>query len=107
MNDLRSRSGEPIVRMLSNQTASVRSVQGEWTPLTWLPSAQNAAWSQLPQPEFSPHRTAELSAQDYILLNSVDVDADESAATAAGRRRTESAAAASDEENREQAKIVV
>ncbi|KAI6183231.1 L51-S25-CI-B8 domain-containing protein [Aphelenchoides bicaudatus] len=70
MNDLRSRSGEPIVKFLSAQMPEVKSIQGAWNPLTWQDTKQNAAWPDLPQPEFSTHRSAKLSATEYILLNS-------------------------------------
>ena len=70
MNDLRSRSGEPIVKFLSAQMPEVKSIQGAWDPLTWQDTKQNVAWPNLPQPEFSTHRSAKLSATEYILLNS-------------------------------------
>lgn len=69
MNDLRNRSGEPIVKFLSAQMPEVKSIQGEWNPLTWQDPKQNAAWPNLPQPEFSVHQTTQISATEYILMN--------------------------------------
>lgn len=70
MNDLRSRSGEPIVKFLSSQLPEVKSIQGQWTPITWQDTKQNAEWSKLPVEEFSTHKTPKMSATDYVLLNS-------------------------------------
>jgi len=70
INDLRSRSGEPIVKFMSSQMPEVKSIQGQWNPLTWQDTKQNAAWPNLPQPEFSEFKSAKLSATDYVLLNS-------------------------------------
>jgi hypothetical protein len=70
LNDLRNRSGEPIVKFESAQMPEVKSIQGAWSPLTWQDTKQNAAWPNLPQAEFSTHRSAQISATDYVLLNS-------------------------------------
>lgn len=70
MNDLRSRSGEPIVKFMSSQMPEVKSTQGQWSPLTWQDTEQNAEWSNLPVPKFSQYKTAKISATDYVLLNS-------------------------------------
>ncbi|KAI6230164.1 L51-S25-CI-B8 domain-containing protein [Aphelenchoides fujianensis] len=74
VNDLRSRSGEPIVKFVAAQTAELKSIQGQWTPQTWQPTAQNAAWGALPRAEFSAHQTAELTATDFVLDRSVPAD---------------------------------
>jgi len=72
INDLRSRSGEPIVKFVSAQTAECKSMQGEWSPVLWQDSRQNAAYPNLPQPEFSTYRTGKMSATEYILAHSVE-----------------------------------
>uniref|UniRef100_A0A7E4W1I3 Large ribosomal subunit protein mL43 n=1 Tax=Panagrellus redivivus TaxID=6233 RepID=A0A7E4W1I3_PANRE len=64
INLLRTRSGEPIVKFESPQTAQVPSIQGQWNTLTWANPAQNAV--ELPAPEFNVYRTPKLSATEYI-----------------------------------------
>ncbi|KAK0426382.1 hypothetical protein QR680_009681 [Steinernema hermaphroditum] len=64
VNLLRTRSGLPIVRFESRQTASCKSVQGQWNPTTWIAPEQNAA--QLPDERFSSHRTSVITATEYI-----------------------------------------
>ncbi|KAI6198161.1 L51-S25-CI-B8 domain-containing protein [Aphelenchoides besseyi] len=82
LNDLRSRSGEPIVKFVSNQTAENKSIQGQWTPQTWQSTEQNVYWSELPQAKFSPHRTTEITATDYVLDKSVPINGTEEPVTA-------------------------
>ncbi|EYC12190.1 hypothetical protein Y032_0048g1658 [Ancylostoma ceylanicum] len=65
VNLLYSRSGQPVVKLTSPQNSASPSVQGEWTPVTWLPSRMNNA--ALPQPEFSRHKTSKVTATDYLL----------------------------------------
>uniref|UniRef100_A0AC34QE94 Exoribonuclease phosphorolytic domain-containing protein n=1 Tax=Panagrolaimus sp. JU765 TaxID=591449 RepID=A0AC34QE94_9BILA len=65
INMLRTRSGEPIVKFESAQTAHCRSVQGEWSTLTWLDPKQNSV--DLPNKEFSVFKTADVSATEYLL----------------------------------------
>lgn len=65
VNLLRTRSGEPIVKFESPQTSQIRSVQGEWSTLTWLDSKQNSV--PLPSKEFSIFKTAEISATEHLM----------------------------------------
>ena len=74
VSNLKSRSGLPIVKFESAQTAQCKSVQGQWTPLLWRDPRQNAV--QLPHPEFSKHKSAEMSATEFILQNVVCVEAE-------------------------------
>ncbi|KJH51123.1 hypothetical protein DICVIV_02682 [Dictyocaulus viviparus] len=55
---LYSRSGLPVVKFESLQSAVSPSVQGEWSPMTWLSPRMNTA--NLPDPEFSRHKTTKL-----------------------------------------------
>uniref|UniRef100_A0A915AIW9 Large ribosomal subunit protein mL43 n=1 Tax=Parascaris univalens TaxID=6257 RepID=A0A915AIW9_PARUN len=64
MNLLRTRSGLPIVKLESRQTAAVSSVQGAWNPLLNIDSEQNIA--DLPQKKFSTHRSNQQTATEYI-----------------------------------------
>ncbi|CAD5212298.1 unnamed protein product [Bursaphelenchus xylophilus] len=72
MNDLRCRSGEPIVKLKSLQTAQIKSVQGEWSPLDKLDVTQNIYHGNLPQPQFNEPLTTEISATEYVMRNSVE-----------------------------------
>ncbi|CAB3408811.1 unnamed protein product [Caenorhabditis bovis] len=65
-----SRSGTPVVKLESRQSSVTPSIQGPWTPITWLPSAMNSV--PLPSPEFSKHKSCELSATEYFLQKSTD-----------------------------------
>ncbi|RCN29336.1 hypothetical protein ANCCAN_24903, partial [Ancylostoma caninum] len=65
VNLLYSRSGQPVVKLTSPQNSASPSIQGEWTPVTWLPSRMNNV--ALPQPEFSKHKTCKVTATDYLL----------------------------------------
>uniref|UniRef100_A0A1I7TTJ2 Large ribosomal subunit protein mL43 n=1 Tax=Caenorhabditis tropicalis TaxID=1561998 RepID=A0A1I7TTJ2_9PELO len=60
-----SRSGEPVVKLESRQSALVPSIQGQWTPITWLPTAMNT--EELPSRQFSAHKSTSTSATEYIL----------------------------------------
>lgn len=74
VNDLRSRSGEPIVKLSALQTAQVKSIQGQWTPLTHQNPLQNLSHASFPQPEFSDALSTEVSATEYVLLNSEPIN---------------------------------
>ncbi|VDN25758.1 unnamed protein product [Cylicostephanus goldi] len=65
VNLLYSRSGEPVVKLESRQSSPTPSIQGEWTPVTWLPPRMNKA--ELPDPEFSKHKTCNVTATEYLL----------------------------------------
>uniref|UniRef100_A0A914P8T4 Large ribosomal subunit protein mL43 n=1 Tax=Panagrolaimus davidi TaxID=227884 RepID=A0A914P8T4_9BILA len=65
INSLRTRSGEPIVKFNAHQTASCRSIQGQWSSLTSIDPRQNV--TQLPSPEFNIYKTSTVSATDYLL----------------------------------------
>ena len=65
INLLRSRSGEPIVKFQAHQTAQCRSIQGQWSTLTWQDPKQNAV--KLPSEEFNVHKTSRISATEYLL----------------------------------------
>ncbi|CAJ0593693.1 unnamed protein product [Cylicocyclus nassatus] len=65
VNLLYSRSGEPVVKLESRQSSPTPSIQGEWTPMTWLPPRMNKA--KLPDPEFSKHKTCNVTATEYLL----------------------------------------
>lgn len=68
MNNLRTRSGQPIVKYEASQTAQCKSVQGMWTPIMNRNPDQNLyANSKLPQPQFSPPKLLKKTAEDYIL----------------------------------------
>ncbi|KAK6729605.1 hypothetical protein RB195_006573 [Necator americanus] len=60
-----SRSGQALMKLESRQSSPTPSVQGEWTPMTWLPPDMNAA--SLPNPEFSKHKTCKMTATDFLL----------------------------------------
>ncbi|KHN85790.1 39S ribosomal protein L43, mitochondrial [Toxocara canis] len=64
MNLLRTRSGLPVVRLESRQTAAVTSVQGMWNPLLNIDTEQNIA--DLPQKKFSERRCSQQSATEYV-----------------------------------------
>lgn len=69
MNNLRTRSGQPIVKFESAQTAQCKSVQGMWTPLMHRNHEQNLyANGNLPQQKFSIPKVVKKTAQDYILM---------------------------------------
>ncbi|VDO41629.1 unnamed protein product [Onchocerca flexuosa] len=63
-NLLRTRSGLPVVDLISRQSAQVSSVQGMWNPMLNISSELNI--SELSEKKFSRHRTAEPSATEYI-----------------------------------------
>ncbi|KAK5969042.1 Mitochondrial Ribosomal Protein Large [Trichostrongylus colubriformis] len=65
VNLLYSRSGLPVVKLESLQSAATPSLQGEWTPMTWLSPRLNSA--KLPDPEFSEHKTCKVTATDYLI----------------------------------------
>ncbi|VDO68078.1 unnamed protein product [Haemonchus placei] len=65
VNLLYSRSGLPVVKLESLQSAATPSVQGEWTPMTWISPRLNSA--TLPDPQFSEHKTSEVTATEYLL----------------------------------------
>ncbi|WKX91140.1 hypothetical protein Q1695_009741 [Nippostrongylus brasiliensis] len=65
VNLLYSRSGVPIMKLESRQSAATPSIQGEWTPMTWLSPRMNSA--SLPAPEFSKHKTAKITASEYLM----------------------------------------
>lgn len=64
LNLLRTRSGLPVVDLVSRQSAQVASVQGMWNPMLNINSELNI--SELSERKFSRHRTAELSATEYV-----------------------------------------
>lgn len=72
VNNLRSRSGLPIVKFETAQTAQCKSVQGQWTPILWRDTRQNA--SQLPNADLAKHKSAHVSATEYILKNIVRIE---------------------------------
>lgn len=63
-NLLRTRSGLPVVDLVSRQSAQVASVQGMWNPMLNISSELNI--SELSEKKFSRHRSAELSATEYV-----------------------------------------
>uniref|UniRef100_A0A8R1TWD9 Ribosomal protein/NADH dehydrogenase domain-containing protein n=1 Tax=Onchocerca volvulus TaxID=6282 RepID=A0A8R1TWD9_ONCVO len=63
-NLLRTRSGLPVVDLISRQSAQVSSVQGMWNPMLNISSELNI--SELSEKKFSRHRTAKPSATEYI-----------------------------------------
>ncbi|KHJ99584.1 hypothetical protein OESDEN_00418 [Oesophagostomum dentatum] len=65
VNLLYSRSGQPVVKLESSQSSPSPSVQGEWTPVAWLPSRMNTA--ELPDCEFSKHKVCEVTASEFLL----------------------------------------
>ncbi|KAK6038664.1 hypothetical protein COOONC_23831 [Cooperia oncophora] len=65
VNLLYSRSGLPVVKLESLQSAATPSLQGEWTPMTWLSPRLNSA--KLPDPEFSEHKTSKVTATEYLI----------------------------------------
>ncbi|CAI4229988.1 unnamed protein product [Auanema sp. JU1783] len=69
INLLYSRSGEPVVKLESRQSALVPSVQGEWTPVTWISSKLNVA--EFPSTDFGDKKTCKVSASDYVLKNGI------------------------------------
>uniref|UniRef100_A0A8R1HU72 Large ribosomal subunit protein mL43 n=1 Tax=Caenorhabditis japonica TaxID=281687 RepID=A0A8R1HU72_CAEJA len=62
-----SRSGEPVVKLESRQSALVPSIQGQWTPITWLPTEMNS--QELPVKKFSEHKSTDTSATQFVLDN--------------------------------------
>jgi hypothetical protein len=48
----------------------VKSIQGQWSPLTWQDTKQNLEWSKLPSHQFSKYKTPQISATEYVLMNS-------------------------------------
>ncbi|KAK6022334.1 hypothetical protein OSTOST_11975 [Ostertagia ostertagi] len=65
VNLLYSRSGLPVVKLESPQSAATPSVQGEWTPMTWLSPRVNSA--KLPDPQFSEHKTSKVTATEFLI----------------------------------------
>uniref|UniRef100_A0A0R3RQ59 Large ribosomal subunit protein mL43 n=1 Tax=Elaeophora elaphi TaxID=1147741 RepID=A0A0R3RQ59_9BILA len=63
-NLLRTRSGLPVVDLVSRQSAQVTSVQGMWNPMLNINSELNIC--ELSEKKFSRHRTAKLSATEYV-----------------------------------------
>lgn len=64
LNLLRTRSGLPVVDLVSRQSAQIASVQGMWNPMLNISTELNI--SKLSQKKFSRHCTAELSATEYV-----------------------------------------
>ncbi|VDK46878.1 unnamed protein product [Gongylonema pulchrum] len=64
LNLLRTRSGLPVVNLVSQQSAAVPSVQGMWNPMLNVDTEMNV--TKLPQAKFSRHRSAIPSATEYI-----------------------------------------
>ncbi|VDN00810.1 unnamed protein product [Thelazia callipaeda] len=64
LNLLRTRSGLPVVDLVSRQSAQVNSVQGMWNPMYNVSSELNL--SQFPNQKFSRHRSAKPSATEYV-----------------------------------------
>ncbi|CAJ0930384.1 unnamed protein product, partial [Mesorhabditis belari] len=60
-----SRSGLPVVKFEGRQTASVPSIQGEWTPFTWQPARMTNA--ELMDEEFSKHKSVKQTVSDFVL----------------------------------------
>ncbi|MCP9260997.1 Protein CBR-MRPL-34 [Dirofilaria immitis] len=65
-NLLRTRTGLPVIDLISRQSAQVASVQGMWNPMLNTSSELNI--SELLEKKFSRHRTAKLSATEYVSL---------------------------------------
>jgi len=66
VNNMRTRSGQPIVKFEAEQTAQCKSIQGEWTPIMWQDTRQNV--TPLPHPDFSIHRNRTKTAQEHIQI---------------------------------------
>ncbi|CAG9532017.1 unnamed protein product [Cercopithifilaria johnstoni] len=64
LNLLRTRSGLPVVDLVSRQSAQIASVQGMWNPMLNISSELNI--SKLSEKKFSRHRTSVLSATEYV-----------------------------------------
>lgn len=64
LNLLRTRTGLPVVDLVSRQSAQVASVQGMWNPMLNINSELNI--SKIPEKKFSRHRAAKLSATEYV-----------------------------------------
>uniref|UniRef100_A0A914GTE6 Large ribosomal subunit protein mL43 n=1 Tax=Globodera rostochiensis TaxID=31243 RepID=A0A914GTE6_GLORO len=69
MNNLRTRSGLPIVKIENPHLSHHKSVQGMWTPSKRRDTRQNL--HLLPNPQFSTHLSNESTATKYVLDNSV------------------------------------
>lgn len=64
LNLLRTRTGLPVVNLVSRQSAQVASVQGMWNPMLNINTELNI--SKMPEKKFSRHRVAKLSATEYV-----------------------------------------
>ncbi|CAD5207491.1 unnamed protein product [Bursaphelenchus okinawaensis] len=71
INHLRTRSGEPVEKLKALQTAQVKSIQGEWSPLDSLDQEQNIFFMNLPQKQFNEPISTEVSATEYVQKHSV------------------------------------
>ncbi|CAD6184164.1 unnamed protein product [Caenorhabditis auriculariae] len=58
-----SRGGNPVVKLESRQNSITPSVQGSWTPITWLPTSSNVV--PLPQ-KIAVVKKTEVSATEYF-----------------------------------------
>ncbi|CAI5437618.1 unnamed protein product [Caenorhabditis angaria] len=59
-----SRSGNPVTKLESRQSALVPSIQGQWTPITWLSTAMNT--ENLPNKNLSTFKSCKTSATEYL-----------------------------------------
>ncbi|KAI1714366.1 mitochondrial ribosomal protein l51 / s25 / CI-B8 domain-containing protein [Ditylenchus destructor] len=73
-NNLRTRSGLPVVKFEARQTAQCKSVQGAWNPLLWQDSRKSA--TQLPQPDFSAARHVKPTLTDFVKFVAEPADND-------------------------------
>uniref|UniRef100_A0AC35U2U8 L51_S25_CI-B8 domain-containing protein n=1 Tax=Rhabditophanes sp. KR3021 TaxID=114890 RepID=A0AC35U2U8_9BILA len=64
MSYLLSRSGSPVEKLISRQSAATTSVQGEWSPYTFQDSEQNV--TELPDAKFGKYLNKNVSATDYV-----------------------------------------
>uniref|UniRef100_A0A915PWT0 Large ribosomal subunit protein mL43 n=1 Tax=Setaria digitata TaxID=48799 RepID=A0A915PWT0_9BILA len=64
LNLLRTRSGLPVVDLISRQSAHITSIQGMWNPMLNVNSELNISNSS--EQKFSRRRTASLSATEYV-----------------------------------------
>ncbi|VDL77441.1 unnamed protein product [Nippostrongylus brasiliensis] len=64
---IRAEYGNGRVVQLNAKNMSMEDVErdGEWTPMTWLSPRMNSA--SLPAPEFSKHKTAKITASEYLM----------------------------------------
>lgn len=64
VNNLRTRSAQPIVHYQAAQTAQCKSIQGMWSSVYWQDSRQNLG--QLPRPELDTFRNIKPSLEELV-----------------------------------------